>query len=545
MKNRFFLGVVSALLLITGCTNDEIVNEQPTPDAGEGKITITASMPNESTQTRLSLEQQAGMLAIITKWKVGDEIRFYFKQGDNFSPTSTAVTLTAENISGDGKSATFTVNVPSGIDTGAAFTVYAVHGASSRLDGANILINVSPGVFTPLNQLQDVPIAGAVTIETPGTPISITFTHLGTLQCLTVKNTSSTDFTFTPSLVNVGGTIWFYTAATGAVPYFNLTGGTVSDYDETFTPPTSTPITLSPNEDIKLAQWVRPKADMFVPEIKLNAQPPVGATIVSANSKLPRTSYMQEGRAYHLYALWNGNSLYFTDYTLTPPINPLSYVAEYNVNPAGDGFVEDLTACNVSGHFNWSTAMGINIPGYHLPSTEEWGSIVPLIYQCVLFHENSSKNNVTENVVVQGQKFSMTSDYLATANQVTYALRYKGTDLVSAWKYETFWFDTNNFHLKISSRDVTPSVTINDIAKEEFWTQATNVVRYFPGSGTFYNEGSSSTGIGTSGCFWSSTEDDWENNSHAACSMVFLGYTAGSNYSHDKPDELSVRLFTN
>ena len=58
-------------------------------------------------------------------------------------------------------------------------------------------------------------------------------------------------------------------------------------------------------------------------------------------------------------------------------VNPLSYVAAYNVNPNGTGFDNNLTACNVSGHFTWNAARTINIACYYLPSNEEWMSIVP------------------------------------------------------------------------------------------------------------------------------------------------------------------------
>ena len=37
-----------------------------------------------------------------------------------------------------------------------------------------------------------------------------------------------------------------------------------------------------------------------------------------------RAAVMQTGRAYHLYALWDGTSLYFTDDTFTPPALPLT-----------------------------------------------------------------------------------------------------------------------------------------------------------------------------------------------------------------------------
>jgi hypothetical protein len=69
------------------------------------------------------------------------------------------------------------VDVPAEINREAAFTIYAVHQVSSKLYEGVILINVSPGVFTPLNQLQNVPISGSVDV-TPGNLINISFNHL-------------------------------------------------------------------------------------------------------------------------------------------------------------------------------------------------------------------------------------------------------------------------------------------------------------------------------------------------------------------------------
>ena len=53
----------------------------------------------------------------------------------------------------------------------------------------------------------------------------------------------------------------------------------------------------------------------------------------------------------------------------------------------------------------------------------------------IVFNSASPSNGVTENVVVQGQSITMTSDF-PVLKQCSYALRYKGTDMVPAWKYE-------------------------------------------------------------------------------------------------------------
>ena len=229
---------------------------------------------------------------------------------------------------------------------------------------------------------------------------------------------------------------------------------------------------------------------------------------------------------------------------------PLYYVAEYNVNEAGTGFVTDLIACEVSGYFNWSNAVthfNTNkiISGYHLPSIEEWQGIVPLyanqVY-CVCFDSAPSNDNITENVVVQGQSITMTGDFSHPGNNVSYALRYKGTDMVSAWKYE-YISDGNNTHMTITSRRVSSSVTIDDITENNgaFWNSGNenDIVRYFPASG--YYEGSLRKDLGTNGYFWSSTK----KGTDFAFAMTFRSSDASSSSGgYWKTKRYTVRLFT-
>jgi hypothetical protein len=229
----------------------------------------------------------------------------------------------------------------------------------------------------------------------------------------------------------------------------------------------------------------------------------------------------------------------------TEIINPLSYVAQSNVNPAGTGFVEDLTACNVSGYFTWSDAVtrfntNKNIPGYHLPSRQEWRSIVPEAYGYVFFKNPVDKNNITEHVTVGNQNITMTCDYRSVGSSTNpapaYALRYKGTDMLSAWKYEYFNYNTNNCYLKVTCCNVVPSVTIDDVAKPGAWFIGNNVVRYFPASGE------ETLGdyeyVGRTGYFWSSTY----NTNNKAYIMYFTS-GAVQMYAYKTSNKYSVRLF--
>jgi hypothetical protein len=40
MKYRLFLWMMAALLVVAGCTNDEIASEQPTPEAEKAKLPL-------------------------------------------------------------------------------------------------------------------------------------------------------------------------------------------------------------------------------------------------------------------------------------------------------------------------------------------------------------------------------------------------------------------------------------------------------------------------------------------------------------------------
>ena len=317
MRNKYFIWLVSALLAIAGCVGNEIENEQSTPDAGEQTLIITASVPDESPQTRLSLSPDTESKDIIVKWKAGDVLYLVFDQGTAVKE-GTPITLTQQNISSNGKVATFTITIPQGINVNTQCTIYAVHGATYQLNMYDyVVVNVSPVGFSLLTALNNVPVSSVVTVNNLLSPITINFGHLGLLQCLNFKNTSTTDFVITPTLVNNGGISWYHTYSGGTTaPHYNLYNNQVSNF--TVTPSTTAPVTIPAGSTVQLAQWVMPK-NVNTPEIKINAQPTAGQPIVSANCKPARSSVMQKGKAYHLYALWDGTNLYFTCNTFSPP----------------------------------------------------------------------------------------------------------------------------------------------------------------------------------------------------------------------------------
>ena len=122
----------------------------------------------------------------------------------------------------------------------------------------------------------------------------------------------------------------------------------------------------------------------------------------------------------------------------------LDYVAEYNMNADGSNFVQTQD-CDVSGYFTFDDAVSkfanITVAGtkYHLPSQKEWLSIIPLDrtpIDYINFTQTYKHQDVSESVSVGGQDVTSTNDYYAPGDGVVYALRYKGTIFVSAWRYE-------------------------------------------------------------------------------------------------------------
>jgi len=245
----------------------------------------------------------------------------------------------------------------------------------------------------------------------------------------------------------------------------------------------------------------------------------------------------------------------FTIPKAPPPFNPLTLVATNNVNTAGDGFVTDLTACSGSGYFTYNNAVNqfttitIGEKQYHLPSKEEWKSIVPDSNTWVKFTtDNASYDDVDETVTVKTDIITMKSDYRTGVEGVTYALRYKGTDMVSAWKYE-YIADPGKqtTHMKITSRSLKgqPSVTVDDIKLASFWSNNADndVIRCFPAGGqqqVFW--GSTQTlGAGTNGYFISSTKDS-SNYSYLLFSSQQSQYALGAVQSFYEV-KINVRLF--
>ena len=174
--------------------------------------------------------------------------------------------------------------------------------------------------------------------------------------------------------------------------------------------------------------------------------------------------------------------------------NPLAYVTEYNLAPNGSDFVKDLYATNVSGYFHPDTAptqfkmmKKDDDFYYYLPSLGNWLSIFPeKNLDLSLGREYKIEN---QTMIFQAEMrfapFKYKCDILSRGDGIAYAILFKDVLVYrTAYRYEIM--KENGYQcLRVTSRNISQKVTIEDISKETFWQRntASYVVRVFPFSG--------------------------------------------------------------
>ncbi len=230
---------------------------------------------------------------------------------------------------------------------------------------------------------------------------------------------------------------------------------------------------------------------------------------------------------------------------------PLDFVSEMPaINKAGTGLVKnhDLPHTKViadmnddeAGYYNYDDAKALfNKPwlkngNYYQPNFEQWKSIVSDGDNMVSFSINEvskGKRTIRETAQVgETTAQEYTSDYVTVQEgdlYVTYALRFKDTDWVSAWRYS---FE-DEAGVKMMVIKCVPlkgrtAITLDNIKSPEFFTTNDCSIRTFPGYGCLEESGTSvDNSFGSNGGFWSSFDDDESGNL-----MAFLDSFACSNY---------------
>ena len=127
---KFYLTIAALALIAAGCSNQELTEAvQDGQDSNARVITLQAAMPetaDEASATRATYEPDgASVSGIVMKWTADDKLQLCFKHGT--ACYYKEAPIVPASISADGKTATFTLTVPTEIPATDTFDFYAVY----------------------------------------------------------------------------------------------------------------------------------------------------------------------------------------------------------------------------------------------------------------------------------------------------------------------------------------------------------------------------------------------------------------------------------
>lgn len=307
-----FITVLMLALFVGSCSNEDVMPEID-KGATSRTITFTASMPGEDDPaTRVSVAEEADRTIALT-WEADDKLDLLFVQGTNKFNKSTTVT----NITDAGKKASFTIVIPEGIIDGEPFNLYGVYGGGEVSTTNPELIELPAIEGTTLNEEnvgKKVMLRFAKTVDATGAVGTVNFEHVGFLFTAKIKVTAgSVDDITSVQLVgaDAGNETWAYNASEN---HFNMETG-----DFTAVGTGSNTVSFqnaekdADNNVLTVRNWF-PAHGAAWPALKLS----INGTNETATAKPARTP--EVGKAYYLYATWNGTDLVFADKDFNEPV---------------------------------------------------------------------------------------------------------------------------------------------------------------------------------------------------------------------------------
>ena len=344
---KFIFYIIATVLLFAGCSKEEMPvcemdEEVAIEQLGEVRtLSLTANMPEE-TNTRVVLEKEEDNNIKLT-WEEGDELQLCFVQG--YSKVKQVVTI--NNITNEGKKASFDVLIPTefGDDN---FDLYGVYGGGGLLDSDPTLavLPTNPSSATSLSALSDGEYAMlrfAAKEINASSSVSVTFEHIGSLFCLTLKNAtaSSIDNLGQARLTSTTGG-WAYNSVESGKSY-NLVSNQFQDVEAA-----GNYISLyadgaiSPDNTLSFWGGYPPLTDVNWPALTLKLYDKSNTLIgTSSNAKPARTAPTMAGKCFYFYAMMNDAGLHFTDNTfiLPPAMEDLTVTGDLRHADSGTDFI--------------------------------------------------------------------------------------------------------------------------------------------------------------------------------------------------------------
>lgn len=340
---------MAMLFFVAGCQDEEVhlvADEEPDATAenvGARVFSLTASMPEGSGGTRVAFTQDGKNVSLT--WEEGDQLDLLFVQGGTMVKQSL---VQVSNISADGKKAGFSINLPPEIQDG-TFDLYGVYGGLGLSDSnpSLALLPKTDGSAPSLASMAEgkhfMLVFSQTGLSTTSPQASVTFRHVGSLFCLTLKNASGTP------LENLGSAMlssfvtgWAYNSGSEQMYYSvtddQLQGNSGGDHIMLY----GDGATIGTNDTINFWGWYPPLPGVNWPELTLTLYDKNNTLLGESSTDKPaRTSPTLPGKCYHLYAVCNDASFHYTDHTYTAPLQMEDLTIEGDLRHAegADNFI--------------------------------------------------------------------------------------------------------------------------------------------------------------------------------------------------------------
>lgn len=287
-------------------------------------------IPNEQNVLSINLSPNAEARAIIKdlnsknvffKWEVGNfDMNVVFKQKDFLK-----IVKGIEIKDAKGEFCSFDVTLPEGIDPQIPFDLYGIVAEQVKVRDGKILVGVGAhGLYELNNNSANRDGAVPVWFKSEGvslknTEVNATFEHLGAMAVVTIKNTSDKPLKTAGFAVRpIDGAPEFYQKGShpfygnDELPYVDLMNLDKAP-ENILTRVVYPSVDIQPGDVQYVGFWFRPNSET-TPAVNLvayNAE--TRQPIVSTNTRSERPTAMHAGRAYNIYATWDGTNLVMQD----------------------------------------------------------------------------------------------------------------------------------------------------------------------------------------------------------------------------------------
>lgn len=291
------------------------------------QITVTATLPasSDSAQKARAVVQHAtGTLKLTTKWQTGDRVNVIMEQnGKLVRANSTAV----RDVSTDGKRCHFTLEVPQGIDAQKPIKVYGACGVNVDIKDNQFVVAAQP-IYRAKSQ-GTAPLYFKAEINKFSEFSDVKFEHLGTYEVVHVQNGTRAQIAVEEARLTAE-TAWSLGTKDGkGAWYAPLTDRVWQDGSANVSTEAQA---IAPRSEGVFINWYIPNGTLVNPRVSAK----VNGTTVTSTAQKEANVKMQAGRAYHVYALWDGQELHFSEKDL-PDLSVLAI--SHSERRVGEGHV--------------------------------------------------------------------------------------------------------------------------------------------------------------------------------------------------------------